>query len=763
MSAADTTRGKAGFWDRLRELAGRVGRGTGGGAKPRGTMPSYEVTDLLARARVAGPRVSALDAVMGEDWAIVEAGRAGRAPVVRAGIAAAHRRDVARHGGGGGGGGRPGGKPQAVVKMIRQGGASDLRGLRAQMAYLSRQGEEPLQRSERYMGVEIDAEQAGLLEQAWRMPAEGREGAADRTTHFIVSFPEGTPVGAAERAGRDWAEAMFGSGEHGGDSFDYYTAFHTDRAHPHMHVVVHRRGLEHGEWLKVSLRSDIHYDRMREVLVDVAARQGIALEATPRLARGLHDRPAPDAEYRRAGVERREPVAPEHSPETALRAAAGLVHHARGLEMEARAVELTDPAQAERLRAAGLHLGEGRALTPAVWGLPEPPERTGAPARRTAARAEILENVARMDRNLPGIGDPVERVRFMREVAALKAETAPTLGAQGQGLEAYTRPDESGRYDGLAGHDVSRVVARPAELRVAAIAERYGVDKAATRARFAGGVPSAGLAADFALSERLERRAAVAALGRPAETEAAERRALDQMHREIGEVHAVARAGHVPLRGVTLADIRAREAREAETERQARAEEARRAAERAAARRGRRGPGAGRSRAPGPRGSRANPAAGGRSHLASGAGRTGRRARGGRAPRGGAASAGPRGRGTVPSRARRRRAGALRPPRRARSRQIRNGRAQAASVAPGAQSTRAGSSVWPSSIHTTSVASSCAATQARRMASVAAKLGASGVSPGVSSAATKRSRRPSAGMRMKSSDRGRVLCSIGPP
>ena len=586
MSAADTTRGKAGFWDRLRGLAGRVGRGTGGGAKPRGAMPSYEVTDLLARARarVAGPRVSALDAVMGEDWAIVEAGRAGRAPVVRAGIAAAHRRDVARHGGGGG---RPGGKPQAVVKMIRQGGASDLRGLRAQMAYLSRQGEEPLQRSERYMGVEIDAEQAALLEQAWRMPAAGREGAADRTTHFIVSFPEGTPVGAAERAGRDWAEELFGSGLYGGDSFDYYTAFHTDRAHPHMHVVVHRRGLENGEWLKVSLRSDIHYDRMREVLVDVAARQGIELEATPRLARGLHDRVAPDAEYRRAGLERREPVAPEHTPETALRAAAGLVHHARGLEDAARGLELTDPAQAERLRAAGLHLGEGRALTPAVWGLPEPPARTGAPARLTAARAEILENVARMDRNLPGIGDPVERVRFMREVAALKAETAPTLGAQGRGLEAYTRPDESGRYDGLAGHDVSRVVARPAELRVAAIAERYGVDKAATRARFAGGVPSAGLARDFALSERLERRAAVAALGRPAETEAAERWALDQMHREIGGVHAVARAGHVPLRGVTLADIRAREAQEAETraeaERQARAEEARRAAERAAA------------------------------------------------------------------------------------------------------------------------------------------------------------------------------------
>ena len=106
---------------------------------------------------------------------------------------------------------------------------------------------------------------------------------------------------------------MFGSGTYGGDSYDYYTAFHTDRAHPHMHVVVYRRGLENGEWLKVSERSDMNYDAMRSVLVDVAGREGIDLEATPRLARGLHDRPVPDAEYRRAGEQGRVPVAPDHT------------------------------------------------------------------------------------------------------------------------------------------------------------------------------------------------------------------------------------------------------------------------------------------------------------------------------------------------------------------------------------------------------------------------------------------------------------------
>lgn len=556
-----------GLWGRLRGLTGLTGRD--GAAR----MPSFALADLLEQGRAAKPAVSALDAVMGKDWAVVEAGRAGRAPVVRAGIAAAHRRDVARHPGGG----MPGRRPQAVVKMIRQGGASDLRGMRAQMAYLSRQGEEPLQRSERYMGLEIDAEQAALLESAWRMPAEEREGGADRTTHFIVSFPEGTDTAAAERAGRAWAEELFGSGKYCGDSFDYYTAFHTDRAHPHMHVVVHRRGLENGEWLKVSLRSDLNYDRMRDVLVEVAGREGIALEATPRLARGIHDRVIPDAEYRRAGIERRAPAALEHSPETALRAAAGLIHHARGADAAAREVELTDPAQAERLRAAGLRLGKGRELTPTVWGLPEPAPRTGIPARITEAHNKTLEDVADVERDLIEIGDPVTRVRLMRDVAELKAETCSAMGAKGRFLHPYTVADDSGRYDGLAGtgRDTGLYL-QMTNKRIAGVAKRYGVNGAALAERFSGGIPSKGLAQDFRTSELLERKATRAGQGVPAETDAQAAAALDRMHAEIDAIHALVRAGRSPY-----ADINDRwhEKQRAEAARQQEQFEARRAAQ----------------------------------------------------------------------------------------------------------------------------------------------------------------------------------------
>ncbi|MCF3935308.1 hypothetical protein L1787_18090, partial [Acuticoccus sp. M5D2P5] len=94
------------------------------------------ISSLLARGRAAPVHVSAVDAVMGEDWGEITF-RGGGA--MRASLMAAHREDIA-----------PGGKPmppcvpgrsaQAVVKMVRTGGARNVAGLKAQMTYLARQG-----------------------------------------------------------------------------------------------------------------------------------------------------------------------------------------------------------------------------------------------------------------------------------------------------------------------------------------------------------------------------------------------------------------------------------------------------------------------------------------------------------------------------------------------------------------------------------------------------------------------------------------------
>ncbi len=497
-----------------------------------------EVASLLARGRKAKPHVSALDAVMGKDWGIIFPGRARKVREARSGLRIAHQQDVTRYGGGGG---APGRKPQAVVKMIRNGGASNVKGLGAQMSYLSRQGREPLERSERYMGLEVDEDQARAMERSWRMPNEG-EGRADRTSHFIVSFPEGTNKRDAHQAGRDWAEEMFGSGKYGGDCFDYYTGFHTDQAHPHMHVVVYRRGLENGEWLKVSKRGDINYDRMREELVRVAARSRIELEASTRFARGRHDRPVPDAEYRKAAAEHRAPRAPDHTRETAIRAAAAMIHYSREFAANARKIEREAPEQAALLREAAETIEHGREIKMRVDSdKAARQERTTANPRIEEMRVAVRDNFRELDRSAAEVDDRCARMRLLRQIEGMKAETAPLLRDPGD-LRAFTEKDESGRYRGLDGSTEPRAAEKThADDRVREVAGRYGVDREATIERHSGLTPSRGLAQQFGEAEQEERSRYRAERGERVETPDQQRTALTRMHTEIAAIYQESR------------------------------------------------------------------------------------------------------------------------------------------------------------------------------------------------------------------------------
>lgn len=190
---------------------------------------------------------------------------------------------------------------QAIVHIVRGGGAQSAKRICSQWVYLARQGAIKLERSERYGGVALPYHQIEVWAECWAFQTGNfllgqreSEGHQDLTTHIVVSFPPGTEEQLAHAAGRDWAWSMFGSGDNGGE-FDYVTAFHTDRPHPHLHVVVNRRSLT-GEWLAISHRNmQLNYDSLRTGLVDAALRQGILLDATSREERGLEG-PGPTTE-----------------------------------------------------------------------------------------------------------------------------------------------------------------------------------------------------------------------------------------------------------------------------------------------------------------------------------------------------------------------------------------------------------------------------------------------------------------------------------
>ncbi|WMS45231.1 relaxase/mobilization nuclease domain-containing protein (plasmid) [Acuticoccus sp. MNP-M23] len=502
---------------------------------------SQRVLKLLANGRRAPSTVSPVDAVMGEDWGEVDFKGGGAVrQMMRQSLMAAHQNDIA-----------PGGSPmaptvpgynaQAVVKMVRGGGARNAAGMKAQMDYLARQGGVELQRSERFMGIEIDGEEVANMVDGWNMPTDGRD-KADRTSHFIVSFPQDTGTAAAERAGRAWAEQMFGSGDFGGDSFDYYTAFHTDRDHPHTHVVVHRRGLDNGTWLKVSKRSDFNYQAMRDLAAKVGQAEGIDLEATPRFARGVHDRIMPDAEYRRAAKERRAPVAPEHTPVTAVRAAAAIIHYARRFVAEAKALETQSPAIAEELRLAAKTIEHGKALSVRQGGKTEIKRKEIATMSQQldTARAETQTRFELIDKGIADLPDPAERVRLMRQAADLKAEAAPYM--KERELRDFARPAEAGRYESLAPtDDRSTAIKAEADKEVRKIAEKYGLNGDATVERYSGGAPSKGLADQYGQAEAKERELHRSQQGDREETREQRDRALSRMHTEIAAVYQDAR------------------------------------------------------------------------------------------------------------------------------------------------------------------------------------------------------------------------------
>jgi type IV secretion system T-DNA border endonuclease VirD2 len=486
---------------------------------------------------------------MGEDWAYLELGRgsAVRPPADEGRRTAARRRAAV--------GGVLAPNPQALVKLIGSGGTATSRGLKAQMDYLSRQGDVPLRSSESTFGTELGVADAEQLAAAWGLLEKDR-GGADRTSHFVVSFPQGTDADAAERAGRAWAAALFDSGAYG-DRWDYYTAFHKDTVYPHIHVVVGRRGLDEGQWLRVSGRGELTFDRLREVQVEVAAREGIALTGTTRLARGVHDRPVPDAEYRRARAEGREAVPPAHSETSAIATAAEILDYARDYQGAAAAIAEQAPALAERLEAAAATILAGREL--AV-------EREAAPRLTTEEairmaetieqiQAEVRQNFITLAADIQSVENPAKRAEFLRELAGLKGEAAAFI-RNDMSLQGYRAEAPHADYRGLVvptGDARAAAIKAATDREVGRLAERFGLQPEATLARFATETVSIGLGRDYRAEELAERAADRVARGQPAERVDEASGQLAEFHRRAGAIY---REAAERLRDLARADPR---------------------------------------------------------------------------------------------------------------------------------------------------------------------------------------------------------------
>lgn len=204
------------------------------------------------------------------------------------------------------------GSNAAVLKKIGKGGTANAKELAAQMDYLFSKSASIFGN-----GVVLDADAKGLTKderneivgdwvEDWRgSPKNGH------TTHLLMSFPSHVRPEKAKLIAEAWAFEMFQSGEHQDDVWSYVAALHTDKAHPHVHMVVNNRGTVNDSWFFMAKEHVFNLEVMKERMVAIAAEEWVFLDATSRAERGLLTYGPSRAEIERARVEGR---APEERP-----------------------------------------------------------------------------------------------------------------------------------------------------------------------------------------------------------------------------------------------------------------------------------------------------------------------------------------------------------------------------------------------------------------------------------------------------------------
>lgn len=204
------------------------------------------------------------------------------------------------------------GSNAAILKKIGKGGTANAKELSGQMSYL-------FSKSTAIFGnaVAHDPEAKGLAPEerkeivgSW---VEGWHGSPKNghTTHLLMSFPSHVRPEKAKLIVEAWAFEMFQSGEHQDEEWAYVAALHTDRPHPHVHIVLNNRGLVEDKWFYMAKDHVFNLDMMKERMVAIAAEEGVFLDATSRAERGILTYGPNRAEIERA---RREGRAPEERP-----------------------------------------------------------------------------------------------------------------------------------------------------------------------------------------------------------------------------------------------------------------------------------------------------------------------------------------------------------------------------------------------------------------------------------------------------------------
>ena len=274
-------------------------------------------------------------------------------------------------------------------------------------------------------------------------------------------------------------------------------AIHTDREHPHAHVVLNNRGRDQGEWFSCWEGGVMSPQLMREKQAEIAGQYGVALDATTRLERGIFMKPAGLEEIYAAKAEGRRASEIAMTDQERAIATAAVVGFAREYRSIAEALDRADRshlAQLVRQMAKDVEAGRGAGLSDRGEIDMKDIQSVGD---AMAYAEERLEQIAAWRDGLHG----AERVAYELQKAPYvegfsqmvpDAELRTRYGAD---LDTTYPPGAETELPGSVWSDGERTPAMDAALETA---RDIGLDPEEQRARLElGGTRNAGLAQDW--------------------------------------------------------------------------------------------------------------------------------------------------------------------------------------------------------------------------------------------------------------------------
>lgn len=353
------------------------------------------------------------------------------------------------------------GSNAAILKKIGKGGTANAKEISGQMSYL-------FAKSTAIFGnaVTHDPGSKGLAPEERKEIVgnwvEGWHGAPKNghTTHLLMSFPAHVRPEKAKLIAEVWAFEMFQSRQHQKEEWAYVAALHTDRPHPHVHIVLNNRGLVEDSWFYMARDHVFNLAMMKERMVAIAAEEGVFLDATSRAERGILTYGPNRAEIERA---RREGRAPEERPregralEEALATFSQSAEVIRGLVHVAALTGL--PEISERIAEAEAVLRRGGVLHPfpAVEGDATRADLDGHFGSWMAGAEEKIR-----------LAPAAERKALREELYGYAADIARALG-DARGAELLRRPPQSEIYGIALDEESLRLGGEMVRLRPGAV------------------------------------------------------------------------------------------------------------------------------------------------------------------------------------------------------------------------------------------------------------------------------------------------------